>query len=252
MNCPFGLGRECLLGLLLESQEEAFRLTAATLLDMRRTELAKMIDHTLLDPSATRSGIERLCEEAKTYEVHAVCVNPTWVPLVVDLLKNSEVNVCSVVGFPFGASLTRVKAFEAETVIRLGAVEVDMVMNIGVLKSQDLVKVREDIEQVVSACRGFPVKVIIETGYLNDQEKVQACMLVEESGGSFVKTSTGFSSTGAKVEDVKLIRKTIGDRLGVKASGGIRTLKDALEMIAAGASRIGTSSTVLILRECPV
>ncbi len=220
-------------------------------MDMRRDELARMIDHTLLDPSATRDRVERLCEEAKTHRVHAVCVNPSWVTLVVTSLRGSDVKVCSTVGFPLGASLTEVKAFEAAAVVRLGASEVDMVMNIGALRSQDVTTVREDIEQVVGACNGSPVKVIIETAYLNQQEKVQACKLAQEAGAAFVKTSTGFSAGGATVEDVALMRKTVGNRLGVKASGGIRTLKDALEIVAAGASRIGTSSTVQILEECP-
>lgn len=219
---------------------------------MRRDDLAKMIDHTLLDPSATRDRVERLCEEAKTYRVHAVCVNPSWVSFAAGSLRGSGVKVSSTVGFPLGASLTEVKAFEAAAVVRLGASEVDMVINIGALKSQDLAAVREDMEQVVRACKGLPVKVIIETAYLNAQEKVQACKLAQEAGAAFVKTSTGFSPGGATVEDVALMRKTVGDRIGVKASGGIRTLKDALEMIAAGASRIGTSSTVEILKECPI
>jgi deoxyribose-phosphate aldolase len=210
-----------------------------------------MIDHTLLDPSATQDRVERLCEEAKTYRVHAVCVNPIWVALAVSSLRGSDVKVCSTVGFPLGASLTGVKAFEAETVVRLGASEVDMVINIGALRSQDLQTVREDIMQVVKASKGSLVKVIIETGYLTDQEKIQACKLAEEAGAAYVKTSTGFSSRGATVDDIVLIRRTVGNRLGVKASGGIRTLKDAVEMIEAGASRIGTSSTVQILQECP-
>lgn len=220
-------------------------------MDLRRDELAQMIDHTLLDPSATQDRVERLCEEAKTYRVHAVCVNPIWVALAVSSLRGSDVKVCSTVGFPLGASLTGVKAFEAETVVRLGASEVDMVINIGALRSQDLQTVREDIMQVVKASKGSLVKVIIETGYLTDQEKIQACKLAEEAGAAYVKTSTGFSSRGATVDDIVLIRRTVGNRLGVKASGGIRTLKDAVEMIEAGASRIGTSSTVQILQECP-
>jgi len=220
--------------------------------DIRRKELARMIDHTLLDPSATRGQVERLCEEAKSYGVHAVCVNPTWVSLAVNALKGTEVKVCSTVGFPLGASLSLVKVFEAETAVGLGAAEVDMVMNIGALKSQDLSAVREDIEQVVKACKRALVKVIIEAGYLNDQEKVQACKLAQEAGAAFVKTSTGFGPGGATVADVMLMRKTVGDRLGVKAAGGIRTLKDCVAMIEAGANRIGSSSTVQILKECPV
>lgn len=221
-------------------------------MEIRRKELAKMIDHTLLDPSATRDSLVRLCEEAKAYDVHAVCINPYWVPFAVNQLKGSEIKVCSTVGFPLGVSLPEVKALEAETVVRLGATEVDMVINIGALKSQDLSAVREDISQVVKSSKESLVKVIIETAYLNEQEKIQACRLAEESGAAFVKTSTGFGPGGATVEDVALMRKTVGGRLGVKASGGIRTLKDAFRMIEAGATRIGTSSTVQILRECPI
>ena len=218
---------------------------------MRREDLAKMIDHTLLDPSASRDQIESLCQEAKAYDVYAVCVNSAWVGLAVTQLRGSAVKVCSTVGFPLGASLSEVKAFEAATAVGLGAAEVDMVMNIGALKSQDSSTVREDISQVVRACKGSPAKVIIETPYLSEEEKTQACRLAEEAGAAFVKTSTGFSAGGATVDDVRLMRKTVGNRLGVKASGGIRTLKDALEMIEAGATRIGTSSTVHILKECP-
>lgn len=218
---------------------------------MRRQELAKMIDYTLLDPSATRSRLESFLEEAKTYEVYAVCVNPTWVPLAVQSLQASVVRVCSVVGFPFGASLPEVKAFEAETVVSLGADEVDMVMNIGALKSQDYDRVVADITGVVKASNGHLVKVIIETGYLSDPEKVKACELAEQAGAAFVKTSTGFGPGGATVADVRLMRETVGNRLGVKASVGIRTLKTALEMIDAGANRIGTSSGIRILKECP-
>ncbi len=221
-------------------------------MDVHRKDLAKMIDHTLLDPSATRDQLERVCEEAKSYDVHAVCVNPTSVSLAVNALKGTEVKVCSTVGFPLGASPSLVKAFEAEIVVGLGAAEVDMVMNVGALKSQELSAVREDIEQVVKACKTALVKVIIETGYLNDQEKVQSCRLAQEAGAAFVKTSTGFGPGGATVADVMLMWKTVGNRLGVKAAGGIRTLRDCVAMIEAGANRIGTSSTVRILKECPV
>ena len=220
-------------------------------MNMRRRQLAKMIDHTLLDPSASRERVETLCQEAKRYEVYSVCVNPTWVPFTVDLLRGSDVKVCSTVGFPLGASLSEVKAFEAAAVLALGATEVDMVMNIGALKSGDSMSVREDIAQVVKASKRSLVKVIIETAYLSDQEKVEACRLAEEAGAAFVKTSTGFSSGGATAKDVRLLRNTVKDRLGVKASGGIRTLKDTLDMITAGANRIGTSRTAQILEECP-
>jgi deoxyribose-phosphate aldolase len=220
--------------------------------DIRRKELARMIDYTLLDPSATRDQVKRLCEEAKRYDVYAVCVNSSWVSLAISALQGTEVKVCSTIGFPLGASLTAVKALEAETVVGLGAAEVDMVMNIGALKSQDLAFVREDIERIVKACDEAPVKVIIETGLLNDQEKVQASRLAQEAGAAFIKTSTGFGSGGATVADVMLIRKTVGNRFGVKAAGGIRTFRDCVAMIEAGANRIGTSSAIQILKECPV
>jgi deoxyribose-phosphate aldolase len=220
-------------------------------LGIRREELAKMIDHTLLNPSATRDQVERLCDEAKSYGVYAVCVNSAWVSVAVKALRGTGVKVCSTVGFPLGASPSVVKAFEAQTVVGLGAAEADMVMNIGALKSQDLSSVQDDIEQVVNACKGAPVKVIIETGYLTDEEKIQACKLAIEAGAAFVKTSTGFGSGGATVADVALMRKTVGQRLGVKAAGGIRTFKDCIAMIEAGANRIGTSSAIQILNECP-
>ena len=217
---------------------------------VRRKELAKIIDSTLLNPSATRDQVKGLCDEAKSYGVYAVCVNSAWVPLAVSVLRGSEVKVCSTVGFPLGASLSAVKALEAQTVVGFGAAEADMVINIGALKSQDVVNVRDDIEQVVKACKGTPVKVIIETGYLRDEEKVQACMLAKEAGAAFVKTSTGFGSSGATVADIALMRKTVGERFGVKAAGGIRTFKDCIAMIDAGANRIGTSSAIRILNEC--
>jgi deoxyribose-phosphate aldolase len=218
---------------------------------IRRKELAKMIDYTLLNPSATQDQVESLCDEAKSYAVYAVCVNSASVPLAVNVLRGTEVKVCSTVGFPLGASLSAVKAFEAQTVVDLGATEVDMVMNIGALKSQDVSTVRDDIEQVVKACEQAPVKVIIETGYLKDEEKIQACKLARDAGAAFVKTSTGFGSGGATVADVALMRRTVGERFGVKAAGGIRTFKDCIAMIDAGANRIGTSSAIQILEECP-
>jgi len=220
-------------------------------LQIGRKELAQMIDHTSLHPSVTRDQVAKLCDEAKTYGVHAVCVNPTWVSFAVDALRGSGVNVCSTIGFPLGATLPEVKALEAQTVVGLGAAEVDMVINIGALKSQDTTTVREDILKVINASKGAAVKVIIETAYLNEQEKVQACQLAAETGASFVKTSTGFASGGATAADITLMRKAVGNRIGVKASGGIRTLNDCLRMIGAGANRIGTSSTVQILMECP-
>jgi len=216
-----------------------------------KSQLAKMIDHTLLKPTATRGDIERLCREGMKYGFKSVVVNPTHVPLVAQLLKGSDVKVCSVASFPFGTTFPEVKAFEAEKAVENGAHEVDMVINLSALKSGDHELVRKDIQGVVNVKRSrgdLVVKVIIETGYLTDEEKVTACRLAEEAGADFVKTSTGLVD-GATVEDVRLIRKTVGRDMGVKASGGIRSLKQALAMIEAGANRIGTSSGVAIIEE---
>jgi len=209
-----------------------------------------MIDHTSVKPHATRDDILKLCEEAKRYGFGCVCVNSFNVPLAVKLLEKIDAKVCSTVGFPFGAVLPEVKAFEAKGAVEGGARELDMVINLGALKSGDYKTVKRDIEAVVEVARstssGVIVKVIIETGYLTDEEKVAACKIAKEAGADFVKTSTGFAG-GATVEDVRLMRKTVGKKIGVKAAGGIRTLEDALAMIGAGANRIGTSSGVSIM-----
>lgn len=218
-----------------------------------RRQLAKMIDHTLVKPTATRGEVERLCREAGEHGFQCVCVNPAYVSLAAQLLKGTDVKVCSTVGFPFGATLPEVKAFEARKAVENGAREIDMVINIGALKSGDYETVKEDIKTVVDVKRSYGdliVKVIIETGYLTDEEKVAACRLAKEAGADFVKTSTGLVG-GATVEDVRLMRKTVGRKMGVKAAGGIRTLKDALAMIKAGANRIGTSTAVTIVEELP-
>ena len=216
-----------------------------------RNQFAKMIDHTLIKPIATKGDVIKLCEEAKRYNFGCVCVNPVYVSLAVQLLRGTKVKVSSTVGFPYGSTLPEVKAFETKRCLENGAQEIDMVMNIGALKSKECETVKKDIEAVVNLKRSFSgivVKVIIETGYLTDEEKVIACKLAEESGADFVKTSTGIVG-GATIEDVKLMRKTVGKGIGVKAAGGIRTLKQALAMIEAGANRIGTSTGVAIIEE---
>jgi deoxyribose-phosphate aldolase len=214
-------------------------------------ELAKMIDHTLLKPDATKSEIEKLCFEAKFYRFASVCVNPTFVKLCVRILSGSRVKVCSVVGFPLGASSSMVKSIEAEQAISDGAREVDMVMNIGMFKSGDFEYVENDIQSVVKVAhrQGVVVKVIIETGLLNDEEKVNACLLAKKAGADFVKTSTGFSKGGATESDIALMRKAVGSDIGVKASGGIRSQEQARALIASGANRIGASASVIIVTE---
>lgn len=211
-----------------------------------------MIDHTNLKPDAMDSDIVRLCTEARTYGFKAAVVNPVNVKLAAKLLRESNVAVCSVVGFPFGATTFKAKEFEAEEAIRNGASEIDMVANIGALKSGRLDDVRTDMESVASAVKGkgWILKVIIEACFLTDDEKVSICSLAKDVGVDFVKSSTGFAG-GAKAEDIRLMRKTVGDSLGVKAAGGIRSYSDAIAMIEAGASRIGTSSGVRIIEECP-
>ena len=212
--------------------------------------IAKMIDHTLLKPDATQQEIAQLCFEARKYGFASVCVNPTWVELCAELLKGSSVKVCTVIGFPLGATAPEVKAFEAETSIRRGASEIDMVINIGALKARDLELVARDIRGVVnvSHTRGAIVKVIIETVLLTDEEKTIACLLSKEAGADFVKTSTGFAGGGATVNDVLLMRRAVGPEMGVKASGGVRTFEDAESMIKAGATRIGASAGVKIIQ----
>ncbi len=208
---------------------------------------AAMIDHTLLKADATRPQIEKICEEAKKYVFASVCVNPTWVKYSAELLAGTDVKVCTVIGFPLGASTSAVKAFETKDAIANGAGEIDMVINIGALKNGEYDVVRDDIKAVVEAANGTLVKVIIETCLLTDEEKVKACELSVEAGADFVKTSTGFSTGGATAEDIALMRKTVGPDLGVKASGGVRNLEDMQKMIDNGATRIGASSGVAIM-----
>lgn len=209
------------------------------------------IDHTLLKPEATSEQIEQLCREARRYSFAAVCVNPTHVKLAAELLQGSNVAICTVIGFPLGATLTEVKVFETEQAIELGAAEVDMVINIGALKEGNLELVERDIAAVTAAAHANQArcKVIIETALLTDEEKVQACQLAQKARADFVKTSTGFSRGGATVDDVALMRRAVGTEIGVKASGGIKTLTDAHQMVAAGATRLGVSAGVQIAQE---
>ncbi len=210
-------------------------------------EVAQKIDHTLLRPDATAPEISKLCEEAMAYSLFSVCVNPCFVSHAFELLRESSVKVCTVIGFPLGASETQVKSFEAECAVRLGADELDMVINIGALKNRDVELVLNDIRAVVGAAQGRPVKTILETSLLTRDEKIAACQIAIEAGASFVKTSTGFSGGGATLEDVMLMREVVGENFGVKASGGIRDLETAQKMIQAGATRLGTSMSVQIL-----
>lgn len=214
---------------------------------MNKRELARMIDHTILKADAKESEVEKLCKEALEYNFASVCVNPSMVEKAYSMLKGSEVKVCTVIGFPLGATTTEVKAFETEDVIKKGATEVDMVINVGKLKEGNLEYVKKDIEAVVNAAKGKALtKVIIETCLLTDEEKVTACKLSKEAGADFVKTSTGFSTGGATKEDIKLMRETVGENVGVKASGGVRSLEDAMAMIENGANRIGASASIAI------
>lgn len=207
----------------------------------------KLFDHTILKADATRKDVKRVCDEAMAYSFCSVCVNSYYVPYVANLLHGSDVKICSVVGFPLGAMSTRAKALEARIAVMDGADEIDMVINIGALKDRDYSVVLEDIKAVKEACEDKTLKVIIETCLLNDVEKVKACELAKEAGADFVKTSTGFSTGGAKVEDVKLMRATVGPDMGVKASGGIHDNEFAKELVDAGANRLGTSSTIQIV-----
>lgn len=213
------------------------------------TTIAKYIDHTLLKPEAQKDQIEKLCSEAKEYGFASVCVNPTWVKLSGELLSGTDVKVCTVIGFPLGATTSETKAFETKNAIENGATEVDMVINIGALKSGNTDLVEQDIRAVVEAAKGKALtKVIIETSLLTEEEKVTACELSVKAGADFVKTSTGFSTGGATVEDIRLMRKVVGPEIGVKASGGVRSAEDAQKMIDAGATRIGASSGIAIVK----
>jgi deoxyribose-phosphate aldolase len=214
-------------------------------------DLARYIDHTVLKPDANEDQVVQLCEEARHYQFMAVCVNPVWVKRCAQLLQGSATRVATVVGFPLGATLLEVKAYETRQVVDAGAQEVDMVINVGALKSKDHALVARDIAAVVQAARsgGALTKVIIEAALLTDEDKTSACRLAVEAGAEFVKTSTGFASSGATAPDVALMRQTVGPQVGVKAAGGIRTYADVLKMIEAGANRIGASASVKIMQE---
>jgi deoxyribose-phosphate aldolase len=218
-------------------------------IELTSAQIAKYIDHTLLKQEASENQIAKLCEEAAKNKFASVCVNATNVAQCAKLLKGSGVKVCSVVGFPLGATLPSVKAFEAEQAIANGASEIDMVLNDGAMKSGNFALVKEDVAAVVKAAHSHKaiVKVIIETCLLTDDEKIKACQICKEAGADFVKTSTGFNTAGATLADVALMRKTVGPDMGVKAAGGVRTREDVLAMIAAGATRIGTSGGVKIM-----
>ncbi len=221
---------------------------------MNRDELARLIDHTQLKPEATPEQISRLCDEAIEYGLGAVCINPVYVPLAAQRLKGSAVEVCTVIGFPLGATSTVAKVCEAQQAMDDGARELDMVLHVGSLKAGDTEAVRKDIAAVATAChdRGALLKVIIEAALLTDGEKVAACRAAQAAGADFVKTSTGFASGGAKVEDVRLMRQTIGPQMGLKAAGGIHSYADALAMVEAGATRIGASRSIQIVMQAPV
>lgn len=229
----------------------AVRIAAAPGVTNVPKTLARFIDHTNLKPDATPADIEQLCAEAREHQFAAVCVNPLHVKLAARLLRGSGVIVCSVVGFPLGASPTSAKVYETRQAIRDGAREIDMVIDVGALKAGDDRRVKADIRALVEACRdgGAHLKVIIEAALLNDEEKVRACRLSKEAGAHFVKTSTGFGPGGATVKDVLMMRQTVGADVGVKAAGGIRTFDDLTSMLAAGATRIGASASVKILKE---
>ncbi len=216
--------------------------------------LARLIDHTALRPEASQSGIEQLCREAWSWGFRAVHVNPAWVALAAELLRGSEVQIGTVVGFPFGATLASAKRAEAEAAIRVGARELDMVMNVGAMRSGNFELVRSDIAGVaeVTHASGCTLKVILENAYLSDSQKVAACRIARQAGADFVKTSTGFGPSGAREADVRLMREAVGPAMGVKAAGGIRTLRDALGMLEAGADRLGASASVSILAEASV
>jgi deoxyribose-phosphate aldolase len=229
----------------------AMRVSAALGVGLVPADLAKLIDHTLLKPEATRDEVVKLCEEARKHRFASVCVNSTWVPLCKAMLAGTDVMVCAVVGFPLGAMTPSAKAYEAREAMRQGAKEIDMVINIGALKSRDYETVFEDICRVVKAAAPAGVKVILETSALDTEQKIIGCTLGKLAGAAFVKTSTGFGKGGATVEDVELMRRIVGPDIGVKASGGVRTTEDALKMAQAGANRIGASASVAIITGAP-
>jgi deoxyribose-phosphate aldolase len=220
---------------------------------MDREAIARLIDHTLLKPQATPAQVEQLCDQARRYRFASVCINPVYVRLAAEKLEGSGVAVCTVVGFPLGATTTSIKVKEAQQAMAGGATEIDMVIHIGALKAGDHRAVKEDIAAVSAACHegGALLKVIIEAVLLSDEEKVIACQLAQAAGADFVKTSTGFAGGGATIEDVRLMRQTVGPRMGIKAAGGVRSYADAMAMVEAGATRIGASAGVEIVKQAP-
>jgi len=250
-DCLGQCAQKCPEKILAAIQAGAERFTANLGISGVKTEIAHLIDHTLLKPEATVQQIAQLCHEAMLYHFASVCINPAHVKLAAQLLQNSDVKVCTVVGFPLGATSTEAKVFETQQALDDGATEIDMVINIGALKGGDDALVERDIAAVVETAhrRGALCKVIIEAALLTDEEKVRACQLAKKAGADFVKTSTGFSSGGATIEDVALMRRTVGPNVGVKASGGIKTLADVQNMISAGATRLGVSAGVKIIQE---
>ena len=225
----------------------AMRIGAPAGIGLIAGDMAKLIDHTMLKPEATRDEIVKLCEEARKHRFASVCVNTTWVPVCKSLLSGTDVMVCAVVGFPLGAMTPNAKAYEAREAVRQGAKEIDMVINIGALKSGDYETVFEDICKVVKSAAPAGVKVILETSALDTEQKIIGCTLSKLAGAAFVKTSTGFGKGGATVEDVALMRRVVGGDIGVKASGGVRTAEDVLKMAQAGANRVGASASVAIV-----
>jgi deoxyribose-phosphate aldolase len=250
-DCLGQCAQKCPEKIAAAIQAGAERFTANLGISGVKTEIAHLIDHTLLKPDATVQQIAQLCHEALLYQFASVCINPAHVKLAAQLLQNSEVKVCTVVGFPLGATSTEAKVFETQQALDDGATEIDMVINIGALKGGDDALVERDIAAVVETVhrRGALCKVIIEAALLTDDEKVRACEMAKQAGADFVKTSTGFSSGGATIEDVALMRQVVGPKMGVKASGGIRTLAEARNMISAGATRLGVSAGVKIIQE---
>ena len=216
---------------------------------MNKYELAQKIDHTLLKSNALLSDIEKLCKEAKEYGFYSICINPYYISYAKEFLRDTDVKICTVIDFPLGAGTINMKVYQVQEALKLGAEEFDMVINIGALKDRRKDYLVSEVKEVVKAAEGRIVKVIIETCYLTDEEKIYATEIIKEAGAHFVKTSTGFGPQGATVQDVKLLKAVAGDKLKVKAAGGIRTLEQALEMIKAGADRIGTSSGVNIINE---
>ena len=230
------------------TREGVARIGTNGTVDASTRDVASAIDHTMLVPDATRADIVRVCEEAKRHNFASVCLNTTWIPLAVKMLRGTSVKPICVVGFPLGAMVTAAKAMETREAIRLGAEEIDMVLNIGALKGGDHDLVLNDIRAVVEAAQGRPVKVILECTKLNREEKIAGCALSKAAGAAFVKTSTGFGGGGATIEDIQLMRQVVGPDMGVKASGGVRSLDDARAMMAAGATRLGASASVKIVQ----